>query len=128
MDIIIIDDDPFMKKVFHSLFKHEHINIEVFENPVEGLEAISMEKPKCAIVDYRMPALNGDDLIIQSSQKLQFQHTDFVMITGEHFGELDRMKLMTLGFQYIFKKSDLKSKLFIDTIKEIVAQKEQKAA
>ena len=69
-----------------------------------------------------MPLLNGDDLIVISSQKLQFQHTDFIMITGEEFSDIERMKLMTLGFQYIFKKSELRKGEFLSIIKQVLLQ------
>ncbi len=120
MDVIIIDDDKFMKTVFSNLFKDQEISFDVYEDPHEGLESISSNRPHCAIIDYNMPALNGDDLIVLSSQRLQFSHTDFIMITGEEFSEMDRMKLMTLGFQYIFSKKELRSEKFINTINEIL--------
>ena len=128
MDLIVIDDDKFMVTVFQNLFKDENISYLVVDDPHAGLEIISKEKPKCAIIDYNMPALNGDDLIVISSQKLQFSHTDFIMITGERFTEMDRMRLMTLGFHYIFSKSDLKNEQFLGTIKSIIESKSLKAA
>ena len=123
MDVIIIDDDKFMATVFENLFGKEGINFKVYDDPHAGLEAISKIQPSCAIVDYNMPALNGDDLIIISSQKLQFQHTDFIMITGEEFTDIERMKLMTLGFQYIFKKSQMKKDNFLETVQVMISDK-----
>lgn len=122
MDVIVIDDDKFMGNVFENLFKQEGISYKLYDNPHEGLEVISKEQPRCAIVDYNMPLLNGDDLIVISSQKLQFQHTDFIMITGEEFSDIERMKLMTLGFQYIFKKSELRKGDFLSVIKDIISE------
>ena len=58
MDVIIIDDDKFMKTVFSNLFKDQGISFDVYEDPHEGLESISSNRPHCAIIDYNMPALN----------------------------------------------------------------------
>ncbi len=128
MDLLIIDDDKFMKKVFSEIFANRDIDFEIVEDPHIGLDIISDKRPKCAMIDYNMPRLNGDDLIVLSSQKLQFQHTDFVMVTAENFSEMDKMKLMTLGFQYIFKKSEISNGLLVETVKSIIDEKSKKAA
>ncbi|EQC47717.1 response regulator [Bacteriovorax sp. Seq25_V] len=123
MDLIVIDDDKFMKKVFDMILKDQGLNYCVYTNPHEGIVAVENDSPCCVVVDYIMPDLRGDELIIKASQKLLFKKSNFIMITGEAVDEMARMKFMTLGFQYVFAKSDIKSPIFLETIKELIADK-----
>ncbi len=123
MDLIVIDDDKFMKKVFESILRDQELSYAVYTNPHEGIVAVENDSPCCVVVDYLMPDLKGDELIIKASQKLLFKRSNFIMITGEAVDEMMKMKLMTLGFQYIFSKSEIKSALFLNTIKELIADK-----
>ena len=121
--MLIIDDNYNNQVILKEMLAIEDIQCHAASNAIEALNLLEKENTyQLAIVDYNMPLLNGDDLIVISSQKLQFQHTDFIMITGEEFSDIERMKLMTLGFQYIFKKSELRKGEFLSIIKQVLLQ------
>jgi len=123
MDIIVVDDDKFMKTVFDKILKDTGLKYEVYHDPHEGHDAIVAKKPACVILDYIMPDLRGDEMIVKSSQECLFKHCNFIMVSSEKFNDLDRMKLMTLGFLHIFTKEDLQSDYFLETVHELVADK-----
>ena len=123
MDVIIVDDDKVMQKVFDKIFKDTGLEYEVYHDPHIGHDAIVEKKPACVILDYIMPDIRGDELIVKSSQELLFQHCNFVLVSSEKFDQLGKMKLMTLGFLHIFEKEDLRSDKFVEVIKELVADK-----
>jgi CheY-like chemotaxis protein len=123
MDVIVVDDDKFMKNVFDKLFKDTGLSYEVYHDPHEGHDAIVEKRPACVILDYIMPDLRGDELIVKSSQECLFKYCNFVMVSSEQFNDMDRMKLMTLGFLHIFTKEDLNSDAFLQTVQELVADK-----
>jgi len=123
MDVIVVDDDKFMKKVFDKIFGGTELKYEVYHDPHEGHDAIVEKKPACVVLDYIMPDLRGDELIVKSSQECLFKYCNFVMVSSESFTEMDKMKLMTLGFLHIFTKEDLNSEHFVNTIRELVADK-----
>lgn len=127
MDIIIVDDDKFMAKIFDRVLAKTGLEYSVYQKPHDGLEAIISQKPACVILDYMMPDIKGDELIVRSSQECLFKHCNFIMITGEKFDEMQKMKLMTLGFQYIFSKKEIHSEHFIETVIDLVQDKKQAA-
>ena len=62
---IAIDDDPIFLKLLQSYF--DEINscvlIGSYKNPVDGVMAITKEKPTVVLVDYEMPYLDGFEAI-----------------------------------------------------------------
>jgi DNA-binding response OmpR family regulator len=123
LDLIIIDDDKNIGKVFESIFSKTDVSFEIYDCPHEGLQALIEKKPACVVLDYHMPNFRGDEVIVRSSQELLFKYCNFILMTDEEFDEMEKMKLMTLGFQYIFKKTAIHNGHFIDIVKDLVSDK-----
>lgn len=125
LDLIVIDDDKFMHKVLDGILTNKNISYKFFDDPVLAISEVEKEKPSCVVVDFMMPNLKGDELIVKASQKLLFKTSNFIMITGETLDEMQKMKMMTLGFQYIFSKKELRSDAFVECVLELIADKKQ---
>lgn len=66
--ILYIDDETINLKVFQVLFRN-HYQVITCENPYEALQKIEDENIDVIITDYKMPGMNGMDLISQIKEK-----------------------------------------------------------
>ena len=60
--VYIIDDDKFARESLEWLVDSMHIPVMAFENGRQFLDFYTEKQPGCAIIDVRMPDINGLDL------------------------------------------------------------------
>ena len=60
--VYIIDDDKFARESLEWLVDSVHIPVKAFENGKQFLDFYSEKQPGCAVIDVRMPDINGIDL------------------------------------------------------------------
>ena len=96
--IIYIDDDKINIDLFKMNFKN---NYTVFTSldPNEGFEIIKNESIKVIITDYKMPIMNGMELI---NKVKQFQEDSVCMILSGYL-ESEVVTDKTKIFKYIMK-------------------------
>lgn len=66
--IIIADDEPFNRTLLKSIFHPVKLNLLEAENGIEALKIIDENQVDLALLDVRMPEMNGHDLV-QELQK-----------------------------------------------------------
>jgi len=63
LKVMLIDDDEWIRDSLHSFFQGEACSIAVFETAEEGLTEFRKSMFDIAIVDYRLPGMNGLEFI-----------------------------------------------------------------
>lgn len=66
--IIIIDDEKLITNMFESFFEDCGVTVRSAGSGAKGLELISNEKFDAAIVDVRLPDMDGGEFIIKSDK------------------------------------------------------------
>ena len=114
--IVLVDDDSLIRESFKIMLSYdEHIEImKVFGDVMEAIEYCSKEKVDIALLDVRMPRING----IQATREIvKRSNTKVIILTtfdeDEYIAEA--MKFGARG--YILKNST--SNKILDTIKNI---------
>ena len=114
--IVLADDDSLIRESFKIMLSYdEHIEImKVFGDGMDAIEYCSKEKVDIALLDVRMPRING----IQATREIvKRSNTKVIILTtfdeDEYIGEA--MKCGARG--YILKNST--SNKILDTIKNI---------
>lgn len=88
--IVCVDDDPVILRVLEyqlrEIYNSQNILIETFISPKDFIDSIEFfVKSEISviylIVDFKMPEMNGAELIRQVKPKLP--HTEFIMISGQ---------------------------------------------
>ena len=59
MDILVVDDDPYIQRSLSFVLRKERFEVEVASNGEEALNKARELKPKIIILDLMMPKLNG---------------------------------------------------------------------
>lgn len=105
--ILIIEDEPAIRRVLIKILSDEDKSHELFEaeNGIEGINLIKKHQFDLIISDVKMPKVDGIEVL--EFINLNFPETPFVMISGH--GDLDMaVDSMKKGaFDYISKPPDL---------------------
>ena len=114
--IVLADDDSLIRESFKIILSYdEHIEVmNAFGDGMDAIEYCSKEKVDIALLDVRMPRVNG----IQATREIvKRSDTKVIILTtfdeDEYIGEA--MKCGARG--YILKSSE--SSMILDTIKDI---------
>jgi FixJ family two-component response regulator len=78
--VLIIDDDPSMRRALTNLFQSVSLVVEVFSSASEMLLSKLPDIASCLVLDIRLPGLSGLD--IQTELATANVHTPIVFMTG----------------------------------------------
>ncbi len=78
--VYLVDDDEALRRSFEWLIGSVDLNVETFASASEFLEAYEPENPGCLVVDVRMPAMSGLELL--SRLGLERVTMPTIVITG----------------------------------------------
>lgn len=78
--IIIVDDDMQVLRSLCFLLETEGYHVLTFGSAVELLEQPDLPENVCLVVDYRMPVMNGLDLLTRVRAK--YPNVPALLITG----------------------------------------------
>lgn len=76
--IVYIDDEEELCIIFRQIFTRKGFEVEVFSNPLKGMEYIISNPPDVIFFDYRLPGKTGDELALELSNSIPKY-----LITGE---------------------------------------------
>lgn len=118
--ILIIDDDPVIRKLLTSVFESEKASVITAENGEEGLRQFYDHKPDLVVIDVMMPGLDG----VETSRRiLQLAHVPIIMLTSSH-GDRDILRGFDAGvIDYVTKP--FKSQILIARAKAALRQVEE---
>jgi two-component system response regulator HydG len=78
--ILIVDDDKSILRTFARILQKNGYEIDVVETGKEALEKADTKKYDLALLDIRLPDMDGTELL--AKMKKQLQNTIKIMITG----------------------------------------------
>ncbi len=106
--VLIVDDEPWARKVIIKLGQWEKYNIEIVgeasDGGVEGMEMIDHHKPHIVITDMRMPGLDGTALL----KRVNESHRDIKIIAMSGYNDFIYLKqaVKSSAVDYLLKPVD----------------------
>ena len=103
MNILIIDDEEMVRRTLSDYFEDEDHTVVTADSGEQGLEAVRERKMDAAIVDMRLPGMDGNDFILRAREI----HPDLKVLI--HTGSVDytlpeTLKDIGLTNAHIFRK------------------------
>ena len=80
--VLIVDDESTGRTILTKIIQQveEDVSVAAFDNPLEALKWLDINHPDLIITDYRMPEMNGIELIRQIRDKPASQDIPIIMI------------------------------------------------
>ena len=81
--VLIVDDESTGRTILAKIIQQAEgdVSVDSFDNPLEALQWLDHNHPDLIITDYRMPEINGVELIKQIRNKPACQDIPIMMIT-----------------------------------------------
>jgi len=81
--VLIVDDESTGRTILSKIIQQveDDVIVDAFDNPLEALDWLDNNHPDLIITDYRMPEMNGVDLIRKIREKPASQDIPIMMIT-----------------------------------------------
>ena len=81
--VVIVDDESTGRTILAKIIQQaeDDISVETFDNPLKALDWLDNNHPDLIITDYRMPDINGIDLIKRIRAKPSCHDIPIMMIT-----------------------------------------------
>lgn len=100
MKILIVDDEPLIRRSLRRAFEaKEHIIIEA-EDGIKGLQAWQVSDPDVVVLDVLMPGLTGPQVLKEISSKRRAK----VVLISAYTGEYDLKKAKDVGADLFIPK------------------------
>src|SRR3989338_5759793 len=84
-NILIVEDDPFVRKFYQDLFSHQPYSIEFAADGAEGIAKALSLLPDLILLDIMMPKMNGLEVLKTLKEDPKTKHIQIIMLTN--FGE-----------------------------------------
>ena len=94
MKLILIDDDKEITTVISKFCEIQEIPIDVFNDPLEGLEAIRKREYSLLLLDIAMPGISGTEILQKIHDEGFLEKLDVVIITASSAGKHSDLKEM----------------------------------
>jgi DNA-binding response OmpR family regulator len=96
--ILVVDDEPDINKLYHTVLEYVGYTVESYENPLIALSNFIPSYYDAAILDIKMPEMNG--LVLYNELRKRDRKVKICFLTA---GEIDVEKLVEDKFYELDK-------------------------
>lgn len=117
--LLIIDDDNHIRTTFKDYFTKQSFIVETASDGIEGLEKLRADEFDVAIVDMKMPKMNGIDMINQALTSDDVDANLIIISTPHESNKGDVIKALNIGVDAWFEKSELQMPQLLKRVTEL---------
>lgn len=96
MNIVVVDDEPFIQRSLAFVLRKEGFDVEVASNGEEGLKKVKELKPRLVFLDVMMPKIDGFNVCKAIKSDAAIKDTYVIMLTAKG-QEVDRERGLKEG-------------------------------
>src|SRR5271157_820343 len=112
--ILIVDDEPEICEEISGFLSHKGYPTIVAHNGRDGIKLFNEQKPILVLTDYKMPVMNGIELL--KRVKIIDNDIHVVLISGAADGKIIVEAMKENAFDFLSKPIDLNSLMLVITI------------
>lgn len=116
--ICVVDDDAAVRNALKFALEIEGLDVRAYDGPISLLNDLNLPPSGCLVVDYRMPVMDGLELI--SVLRSRGVDAPAILITGRADKEL-RARAQGLNVQYVLEKP-LPDSALLNSIRSALAR------
>lgn len=119
--LLIVEDDPYVQRIYQRLFAHADYEFEVASDGEEGLALAKKIKPALILLDIIMPKKNGLEVLEELKKDPELKDIPVVMLTN--FGEEEFIrKAIELGADSFMVKADFEPEQVKEKVEKILKE------
>ncbi|NIM47416.1 MAG: response regulator [Candidatus Aenigmarchaeota archaeon] len=119
--VLIVDDDPYILKMYQLKLGFEDYEIETAENGKIALEKIKNFKPDVVLLDILMPEMDGFGVLEEMKKESDHKKTKVIVLTN--FGEAENLeKAKSFGVGDFIVKTQLTPTQVVERVKKILSK------
>lgn len=118
--ILIIEDDPLMRRLYQKIFAFEKYEVDMAEDGEEGIDKARSGKPTLILLDIMMPKMNGLQVLDKLKADPDLKKIPVVMLTNLA-GQKDAETALSKGAVKYIVKSEYDPKQVADMVKGVLA-------
>lgn len=117
--VFIIEDDPFVLRIYQRKLGNSGINVQLATNGVEGFERMKEAPPNLILMDLVMPQKDGFELIEDIKRTPSLQHIPIIVLSNlSQEKDIDRVKGM--GVEEYFVKAHTSIHAVVDRVNQLL--------
>lgn len=121
--LLIIDDDPYVVRLYQRLFALENYSTEVAADGQDGLHKAKSFKPDLILLDIMMPIMNGLETLQHLKADPETKDTKIIMLTN--VGEDSIVEIaQTFGAQDYLVKSNFTPDEVLKKVRQYLVEKQ----
>jgi DNA-binding NtrC family response regulator len=118
--VLVVDDEPAIRNSLVEFLKDCQFDVSAADSAEGALDLIARIPIDVALVDIRLPKLDGDSLILQAHRLRP--HMRFLIHTGSMAYKLsDELKTLGVTREHVFSKPQMDLTVFRDAIDKLMA-------
>lgn len=103
--ILLIEDEPFVREMYHDEFTKDGFIIDSFATGKEGLAALSKNQYDLLLLDIMLPDTNGLEVLKQIKQNPATKNTKVILLTNLGQEEIVKQGFNLGADKYLIKMS-----------------------
>lgn len=117
--IVVVDDEPMVGELVQTIFSLEGWDAQVFQDPTEALQELRgwSGPPALLLTDFRMPGMNGMELI--QGVKRKFPQLKTVLFSGNVDESIQNQYPQRAD---AFIRKPFYPQLLLDTVRKVIKQ------
>lgn len=119
LKLLFVDDEVEFLEPMAARLRRRHIACTIAQSGLEALDALAREPFDCAVVDVKMPGMDGLDLLRRVRR--EYPGVPVILLTGHASVELGVQGLELGAFEYLMKPMDLDE--LLDTVRRSAQQR-----
>jgi len=120
--ILMIEDDPFLRKVYRDKFTQTGFDFIEATNGIEGTNKTISERPDIVLLDLMLPRKNGFEVLIDIRKNKKNKNIP-VIILSNLGQESDIERGLALGADDYLVKTEISISEIVDKVKEWLIKK-----